>query len=485
MKLINSPYSLSLTQERRHVRRRKVDSVVYVNIGRDNGGVLLDLSEDGMCISVANPLTMSSEIHFALGLTGDRPVEGIGQVSWLSQSGKSVGVRFESLSNESRMVIRQWMAGATSEAKKTESTVPGKAADEGQQEKPLLNDPEQWQPDTQTAGGALHRAESRESLTMPHSPLFFLPKGPAADEVSEVFPSPPAPYIWSAEKSGTANNEETVQAFRDAIVAKTEEDEESSPEERRFKKAAIVFTVCFALLAASVAAVVAYPKRFAELRQITESLAAPSTVAPVAPVRSARSTHRNRREVARRPMFSSSGLQRGSRPVGSTGIFDAPIESGTEFSAGADASTEQGLLASASGPRLVPSEKTPDTTGAEPASVSAADNGPRTSTHTAQVGRLRVDGGLVEEGTVSPTFAPLNLDGQSLDSKPIVVEAVIGTDGVVKDVRLVSSPASSLAQAVMSSVKQWRYRPFYRNGKPIEFITRVTFDFSLPKGNTR
>ena len=62
--------------------------------------------------------------------------------------------------------------------------------------------------------------------------------------------------------------------------------------------------------------------------------------------------------------------------------------------------------------------------------------------------------------------------------KPVVVEAVIGKDGGVKNVRLVSSPVSQLAQAVLEAVRQWHYRPFYRNGQPVQFTTRITFDFS-------
>ena len=102
-----------------------------------------------------------------------------------------------------------------------------------------------------------------------------------------------------------------------------------------------------------------------------------------------------------------------------------------------------------------------------------------------ETGRLRVDGGFLDEGPVSPTFAPLNLDGQTLSSKPIVVEAVIGIDGGVKNARLVNTPASKLSEAVVSAVKRWHYRPFYRDGQPIEFVTRITFNFSLPNANTQ
>ncbi|HVB34890.1 MAG TPA: energy transducer TonB [Patescibacteria group bacterium] len=95
-------------------------------------------------------------------------------------------------------------------------------------------------------------------------------------------------------------------------------------------------------------------------------------------------------------------------------------------------------------------------------------------------GALRSDGALVEEGT--PISMPLHLASQTSVPEPIVVDAVIGMDGRVRDVRLISSPASQLARAVVEAVSQWRYRPFYENGAPAEFTTRITFDFS---GNSR
>jgi periplasmic protein TonB len=180
-------------------------------------------------------------------------------------------------------------------------------------------------------------------------------------------------------------------------------------------------------------------------------------------------------------------------------VFDAPRADSTAFAVTATDATHRRWLASASGRRLVPDNAPSATPASPPASTSLPGNdgatvaaNPQAPASTAdaslqpqrQMGSLRVDGGLIEEGAVNPTFAPLNLDGQQLDSKPIVVEAVIGKDGGVEDVRLVSAPASQLAQAVVSAVKLWRYRPFYRDGQPIEFVTRITFNFSLPNANT-
>jgi periplasmic protein TonB len=37
-----------------------------------------------------------------------------------------------------------------------------------------------------------------------------------------------------------------------------------------------------------------------------------------------------------------------------------------------------------------------------------------------------------------------------------------------------------LAQAAADAVKQWRYKPYSRDGEAIDFQTRVSVDFELP-----
>ena len=61
----------------------------------------------------------------------------------------------------------------------------------------------------------------------------------------------------------------------------------------------------------------------------------------------------------------------------------------------------------------------------------------------------------------------------------VVLRAMIGKDGAVQSVRLVSGP-TILASAVMDAVRQWRYTPYYRNGEPIEVETQITVDFIIP-----
>ena len=60
----------------------------------------------------------------------------------------------------------------------------------------------------------------------------------------------------------------------------------------------------------------------------------------------------------------------------------------------------------------------------------------------------------------------------------VVLMAVIGTDGSVKDVR-VESGLPILAQAAIDAVRQWRYKPYMIDGEPVEVDSRITINFTL------
>jgi protein TonB len=61
----------------------------------------------------------------------------------------------------------------------------------------------------------------------------------------------------------------------------------------------------------------------------------------------------------------------------------------------------------------------------------------------------------------------------------VVLQALIGTDGVIRDLKLLSGPML-LGKAACEAVKQWRYKPFLLNGHLVEAQTLVTVDFKLP-----
>ncbi len=93
-------------------------------------------------------------------------------------------------------------------------------------------------------------------------------------------------------------------------------------------------------------------------------------------------------------------------------------------------------------------------------------------------------GGHVQEALlvtrVRPLF-PAEAIEQSI-SGFVVLEAIIGVDGSIHEVKVISGDPL-LAASTVEAVKQWRYRPTALNGTAVEVITRieVTFRFQEPE----
>jgi TonB family protein len=64
-------------------------------------------------------------------------------------------------------------------------------------------------------------------------------------------------------------------------------------------------------------------------------------------------------------------------------------------------------------------------------------------------------------------------------SGTVVLQATVGKDGKIKDLRVILSPSPSLSKAAMDAVSQWGYRPYLENGEPTEVQTTVNVIFSL------
>jgi TonB family protein len=58
--------------------------------------------------------------------------------------------------------------------------------------------------------------------------------------------------------------------------------------------------------------------------------------------------------------------------------------------------------------------------------------------------------------------------------------ATIGKTGNITAVKILSGEPL-LAQSALDAVKQWKYKPYYLNGEPVEIQTQVTVNFKLPR----
>jgi len=61
----------------------------------------------------------------------------------------------------------------------------------------------------------------------------------------------------------------------------------------------------------------------------------------------------------------------------------------------------------------------------------------------------------------------------------VALDVQIGGDGAVHDIAVVEGEPV-LAEAAVQAVRQWRYRPYSVDGRPVEMQTRITIRFTLP-----
>ena len=93
--------------------------------------------------------------------------------------------------------------------------------------------------------------------------------------------------------------------------------------------------------------------------------------------------------------------------------------------------------------------------------------------------RVRVSQG-VSQGLlvhkVQPSYPPLAR--QARIQGVVVLQALIGKDGSIQNLHVVSGHPM-LTTAALEAVKEWRYKPYYLNGEPVEVETTINVNFTL------
>jgi protein TonB len=93
--------------------------------------------------------------------------------------------------------------------------------------------------------------------------------------------------------------------------------------------------------------------------------------------------------------------------------------------------------------------------------------------------RVRVSQG-VSQGLlvhkVTPQYPPLAK--QARIQGVVVLQALIGKDGSIQNLHVVSGHPM-LTNAALEAVKEWKYKPYYLNGEPVEVGTTINVNFSL------
>jgi protein TonB len=157
----------------------------------------------------------------------------------------------------------------------------------------------------------------------------------------------------------------------------------------------------------------------------------------------------------------------------------APAESSPPLVVSKGASVRPKSEAETSEPESAPSPTTIATATDSRALSGLVNTNAAAVAHSAQQPRKISQG--VSQGLlikkIQPTYSPqarqLRLEGK------VELQANISKTGNITEVKQVSGDPI-LGRSAMDAVKQWKYKPYFLNGEPIEIQTQITVNFKLP-----
>lgn len=100
------------------------------------------------------------------------------------------------------------------------------------------------------------------------------------------------------------------------------------------------------------------------------------------------------------------------------------------------------------------------------------------SPHTAKIGSSVMAGTILsKQQPVYPASAR-----QRHATGSVMMQAIIGRDGRIERLKLISFPDPDLALAALAAVRQWTYHPYLLDGKPVEVDTTIAVNFYIGPG---
>jgi PilZ domain len=104
-----------ITLDRRQELRKVPDKLAFLQLERDDGGTVLDVSEGGLRFETFAPVHQNGPFHFWFSLNLRDRIEAWGELVWTNAAKKSGGLRFLRLSEEARAQIREWISQPSSQ----------------------------------------------------------------------------------------------------------------------------------------------------------------------------------------------------------------------------------------------------------------------------------------------------------------------------------------------------------------------------------
>src|SRR6266850_19698 len=100
--------------ERRTRPRTVLSPPIYVNLDNTNGGLIFNMTEEGLALTAAMTLGGEGPVGLRICLPDSGGwIEATGQLVWRSEAGKTVGIKVIGLPEDARQRIKKWLAEET------------------------------------------------------------------------------------------------------------------------------------------------------------------------------------------------------------------------------------------------------------------------------------------------------------------------------------------------------------------------------------
>jgi TonB family protein len=107
----STPADSPRSGDRRRINRKRILSLAYLEVGSDNGGMVLDLSESGLALQAFNPLIGLTRVSLRIQPPKSRKrIAATAEITWLSEAKTEAGLRFLDLTEDARMEIADWIS---------------------------------------------------------------------------------------------------------------------------------------------------------------------------------------------------------------------------------------------------------------------------------------------------------------------------------------------------------------------------------------
>jgi TonB family protein len=112
----------------------------------------------------------------------------------------------------------------------------------------------------------------------------------------------------------------------------------------------------------------------------------------------------------------------------------------------------------------------------DPAVAAPTETAANLTSNAAERVQMSVDTSQVVARPVKPSY-PL-LARQMKVQGSVILQALVGKDGVIQNLRVLSGPPI-LATAAQDAVRQWHFKPHLENNEPVETEAKITVNFTI------